>query len=273
MTPPASAAMLLRTEERLRAKLAGAERTIGRGLDVMPMLRADVDVLSPSVASGGIEVRLATAELRGEIERVLAHWRLGSSRHSASRQMQCVVAAAAATERGWVAVLDDGRLVARHHDDAIRTTPSEEPAAVLQALTQVDGCARTLDANEHAPAQRELADWLACEWSARSSGLSTINSRVRRRALAAIDSAVRGVPRHRRQAALSSAARLRAELDRPLPLGVERALAELIADTDGNEELLERATALVANGPSANRIVDSGTHGPAPTALIVYGPS
>ena len=283
MTPPASAAMLLRAEERLRAKLASAERTIGRGLDVMPMLRAGRDVLSPSEASTGVEVpRLASAELRGEIERVLARWRLGSSCHSASREMACVVVAASSTERGWVAVLDDGRLVACRHSEVTRATPSEEPADVLHALTQGDGCARALDVNEQATAQRQLAHWLACEWTVRSSGLAALDSRVRRRALHAIDSAVRDVRRHRRQAALSSAARLRAALERPLPLGVERALDELIAEheaspsmsrTDRQEQWLERATALVANGPAAKRTVDAGTRAPALTALILYGPA
>ena len=153
---------------------------------------------------------------------------------------------------------------------------------MLGALTQADGCAREPYANEQATAQRELADWLACEWSVRSSGLSALDSRVRRRALHAIDSAVRDVARHRRQAALSSAARLRAALERPLPLGVERGLDELIAEheawpsmsrTDRQEQLLERATALVANGPAAKQTADAGARAPAPTALILYGPA
>jgi hypothetical protein len=282
MTPPASAAMLLRAEERLRAKLANVERTIGRGLDVMPMLHAGRDALF-GVESTGVEVpRLATAELRGEIERVLTRWRLDSSRNSASREMACVVGAASSTERGWVAVLDDGRLVACRHGEDTRATPSEEPAVVLHALTHADGCARALDVNEQATAQRELAHWLAYEWSVHSSGISALDSRVRRRALAAIDSAVRGVARHRRQAALSSAALLRAALERPLPLGVERGLAELITEhdasrgvnpTDRHEQWLERATALVANGPAAKRTVDAGARAPAPTALILFGPA
>lgn len=283
MSPPASAAMLLRAEERLRAKLASVERTIGRGLDVMPTLRAQPDTLLVGAESRAIEApRLATAELRGEIERMLARWQPNSSGRPAPSDMECVVAAVSSSERGWVAALDDGRLVVCRYSDAVRPAPGEGPEVVLQALVHADGPSREPDAQERTTAQRELADWLACDWSVRSSGLSALDSRVRRRAIHALDSAVHGVPRHRRQAALTAAVRLRAALERPLPLGVERALTELISqheaqcdanDTDGYEQWLERATEIVARGPAAMRGVGAAREAPAPTALILYGPA
>ncbi|HEX7979912.1 MAG TPA: DEAD/DEAH box helicase, partial [Gemmatimonadaceae bacterium] len=78
MAPPARSSLLLRAELRLRDKLGQAERTIGRGLDVLPALSADAahaTAASATLSDRAPESLLATAELRGEIHRVLARWR------------------------------------------------------------------------------------------------------------------------------------------------------------------------------------------------------
>src|SRR5688572_21645545 len=79
LSPPAHASLLLRTEARLRAKLARAESTIGRGVDVLPALSAPTLVSAHASKEGMAQVEggssLSAAELRGEVARRLARWR------------------------------------------------------------------------------------------------------------------------------------------------------------------------------------------------------
>jgi len=229
MAPPARSGLLLRAELRLRDKLAQAERTIGRGLDVLPTLSADAVLVSaadPAPAGRGTASFLAVAEQRGEIHRLLARWR-----RSAQEDLHVdepIIAAAASSARGWIAALDDGRLITSlrndrrpmdHEDD-----PTDDIAALFDALRHADGASRPANDIESIAARRRVEQWIAHDWALRSCSVAPHASPMRQRVLHQVEHALRVVPRHRRRAALSLASSLRTALDGRLTLGLERAL-------------------------------------------------
>jgi len=246
MRPPAESALLLRAESRLRDKLAHAEQTIGRGLDVMPCLGPEVDGETGARTERAREdARASDAELRGQIDALLESWTRATPSRShtmrraiGARRAPCIVAGVAAEHCGWVAVLDDGRVVAVLHDDA-RTRPTspltdrhvgvarwmdDDPDDLVRALRLADGAARPVAETEGASVRIELEACLASDWAARSCGdavpIASHRHAIRRR----LDSALRDVPRHRRSQAFALAARLRALLDSSMSLGAQRAL-------------------------------------------------
>jgi hypothetical protein len=287
MSPPARSALLLRAEARLREKLAQAEQTIGRGLDVLPALSADVGrahVASSAIPVGGSASALAVAELRGEIHRMLTRWRC-SAPNGATLELQpsgqrvgdeeLIIAAAQSSAHGWIAVLDDGRLIASlggpDGTTALSDDLTDDLVPILQTLRNAEGVARPAHDVESLAARRAIEHWIMHDWARRSCGLTAIGSPLRRLMLHRLESALRSVPRHRRHSALSRAASLRAALEGRLTLGVERALAELPEDPDGTR-WMERAGALLSTpaDPGSPPAATAGT--PRPRAIILLGP-
>ena len=277
MAPPARAALLLRAEERLRSKLARAERTIGRSLDVLPRLSA----VSGAEAAGSRSSLVsdddarppAAAELLGEIDRLLGAWRSTRSRNGADHthltdgEPTCTVAAVHADVDGWLAALDDGRLVASLQHRATRRAASEEPAAIARALAHAAGPPRVCREVERATAERELADWLTNDRAVRACALDSAAPPARRRMLQLVAEAVRAAPRHRLVESVAIAGRLRAALARPLPLGLERELATLTEQR--SDDWLQRAARLIATAPA--HVVPQARHEPRATAIIILG--
>jgi superfamily II DNA or RNA helicase len=287
MAPPARAALLLRAEERLRAKLARAERTIGKSLDVLPRLSATSRAEPPNASSssagaGDIEQRihhdlaqldarpLGAAELHGEIDRLLAAWRVVgvNGRSVPDSREQCVVAAAHAPVGGWIAALDDGRLVAALRHRTHSRTASEEPAAIVRTLALAAGLPRDPHEAERAMAEHGLAAWLANDRAVRACVLDVATSPTRRRLLQLVGQSVRAAPRHRLAESVVIAGRARAALVRPLPLGLERELTAL-ADDQG-EDWLPRAATLLGGAPAIHETRET-TREPRATAIILLG--
>ncbi|MBW8768938.1 MAG: DEAD/DEAH box helicase, partial [Gemmatimonadetes bacterium] len=279
MAPPARSALLLRAELRLRDKLAQAERTIGRGLDVLPALSADAAHAMAATAPHSAQSTgspLAIAELRGELHMLLARWREHAhavipSELCKCRSLDCIVTAVRSSVRGWVAVLDDGRLVTSlhgeqrtaEHDEAV----TEDVEVLLAALRHADGAARATNDLESFAACRRLEQWIEHDWARRSCAIVPHASPVRRRMQRRIEAALRVVPRHQRRTALSLASSLRAALERRFTLGVERALDELPDDQDG-ARWLAGAAALLPTRPS----LQDGVRAARARAIIVLGP-
>ena len=274
MSPPARASLLLRVESRLRAKLRRAERTIGRSLPVLPALSAASD--DPSTGAfiaprSAASPALSAAELRGEIVRRLARWRRtehGAPR-SQDRQDPPVIAAAHADAAGWIALLDDGRLVALDSSDDM-SQPSDEPVQVLWALRRASGAPRRAPPAERNAALAVLHGWLALDWTHRSCGLAAADSPLRRRVLRALDEDLTRTARHRRVAMLESAARVRRALALPLPLGMERALGTIVSGAAGRADWIDEAATLLARTPAAG----GGTRSCGPAvlrAMILFG--
>ena len=247
MTPPAQSALLLRAEARLRAKVAQAERTIGRGLDVMPALTLEGGWGERTLESERGAPPLSDAELRGGIDELLLRWSRTSEPHAyrstaRARRVGCIVAGAVSEMRGWLAALDDGRIVARVADAASDPIASgtaawlpDDPASVVRALAMADGGARAVNDHEIAAARAEIDACLASDWAARSCGGSIAPPALRRAIRRRLDPAIRAVPRHRRAHAFALAARLRDLLDAPMPLGAERALLAHATRTEASE--------------------------------------
>jgi hypothetical protein len=230
MSPPAHAALLLRTETRLRAKLARAERTIGRSVGVLPALGAAslaANQIQNAARGESSPTSWPAAELHGEIARRLACWRSAEPLVVECEDTSGIVAGVRADSKGWLALLDDGRLVATHVDGALPVSPSESPETILRALACVAGSPRPTSAAEQDEALHALDAWIARDWTQRSSGLEVADAPMRRRVRRVLDEALRVAPRHRRATILCCAATIREALARPLPLGVERALSAL----------------------------------------------
>ena len=250
MSPPARSALLLQTESRLRAKLARAERTIGRSVDVLPVLGAT------SLGSVRGEPRCVTAatgwsaaELGGEIARRLASWRSAAEGDGVIPDDEHgIIAAASADAGGWLALLDDGRLVAMQRD--VDTGASDTAASILHALERAAGPARCVLASEGETTLRELDDWISRDWTHRSSGIEAVDTPLRRRVRRALEQSLGEAPRHRRATMIADVAMIRHALTRPLPLGVERALDALVDERSTRAEWIEDACSVIARAPT-----------------------
>jgi superfamily II DNA or RNA helicase len=274
MSPPTRASLLLQAESRLRAKLARAERTIGRSVGVLPILGASGLTAAVDHGDGAPGESPASswsaAEIRGEIARRLARWRPKSGRDPAPLGGERIVAAVCAPCRGWIALLDDERLVAAHADRECFRTPSDSPDAILRALELAAGEPRGVCEAEQSQAVRALTEWIALDWAQRSSGLGAVDTPMRRRVRRAIDDELRRAPRHRRADILRCAATLRDSLSGPLPLGVERALDTLAADRATREDWLPKAAA-VAMRTRTGRTSAADRGPPGYCVLILFG--
>jgi len=274
VSPPARAALLLQAESRLRAKLARAERTIGRSVAVLPPIGAREigGALSPEVQSR-FETATAwsAAELHGEIARRLGCWRSEHGHEDqAVENRHDITAAVRADAAGWIALLDDGRLIAQHAEGVRRFGPSESPETILRALELASGAPRCVSEGELHEARREVDAWIALDWTQRSSGLDVADTPMRKRMRRALDDGLRTVPRHRRAEILRSAATVRDALTRPLPLGIERALLSLSDARPRRADWIETAAAVVARAPTGTRGA-SELGSPSRRALILFG--
>jgi hypothetical protein len=261
MTPPAQSELLLRVDERLRAKLARAERAIGRTLDVMPGLAALPSTARAPVAGDSVR---PSAESLGEVSDRVARWRRVRTR--AAHASRPVVAAVACDETGWLAVLSDGRLVARCGSGSVNTD-----AAVSRAVVLADGYGRPCGRDERVRALAEAADWLEHERIALACGVQEGASPVDAVLERHVARVVHRAPRHQRAMFLRLAARLRATLGGPRPLGAERELEALLqAHATGainDVECLERSITVAARHPARSVRSDA----PWLAALIVLG--
>jgi len=269
MSPPATTELLLRVEQRLRAKLARAERAIGRAIVVMPTLYASsVEGAALLSAAGAADTRdEPSAEGLGEVFERIAGWQ---RRHATARQRVArapLVAAAIASEEGWLAALDDGRLFAQHGAPVVSAG-----SGVVRAVAAAMGPGRPCSARERQHALAALTAHLEGERLRITCGVrddaAPLDGVLERRLAAAI----RRTPRHRRTTVLALAARLRAELVRPMPLGAERelhALLESVAPDGGSDiDWLERAIAVLGRDGARQ----AELHRPRVVALVVFGP-
>ena len=264
MAPPAQSELLLRVDARLRAKLARAERAIGRTLEVMPALAS---LPSTTRASAADDVVVSqSAESIGEELDQLARWRRVHA--CATRAPAPLVAAVQCDEAGWLASLTDGRLLARCGSVSANTG-----VAVSRAVVLACGLGRPCDVDERMRALAEAGEWLERERLVRACGVHESASpmdAVMERCVARV---VHRAARHQRAALLGLAARLRDTLGGPRPLGAERELATLLeAHTTSDithTEWLERSINVTSRHTA--RYVESDA--PQVAALIVLGPA
>jgi hypothetical protein len=170
--------------------------------------------------------------------------------------------------KGWLAALDDGRLVAALAYDRCPRIATESARAVARALALAAGPARMPCDAERITAERELAEWLAKDRALRACALDAVTSPARRRLLQLVGESGRAAPRHRLAETVAVAGEVRAALAHPLPLGLERELAAI--PDDRSDEWLRQAAAALASAPAARAARDD-TREPRATALILLG--
>ncbi len=254
VAPPARGEVLLDVEQRLRRKLADAARAIGRAIDVVPRLTAQDD--SSSVDPG-------RAALIGETAERIAKWRRPSTiRAKPGRR---IVGAVRSPVVGWLAALDDARLIASLND-----APPDTLLSVVEALRCADGPPRQVGADELALAVSRCERWIADETLARHCGVDIVAplaAALDRRIARALDRA----PHHRRALVADQASRLIASLAAPQPLGMERALRRLLDDAAGSDdaEWLVAALALAAAAVPRHSTADRT---PRIAAMVLFGP-
>jgi superfamily II DNA or RNA helicase len=273
MSPPAGTELLLQVDARLRTKLARAERTIGRALDVLPALATSPEDLAASSAATAADGALSSgsAELAGAVADQVAGWRRALPPQRSSRRTAPLVAAVACDESGWLLALDDGRLLARVGESGLHAS-----ASVARAVVLASGPARSPDAAEAEHALRQATTWLERESISLDCGVhdglgaSPLDVAIERR----IARVLLRAPRHERARVLARAARLRDGLGSPRSLGAERELEALLASRAEHAlddvEWLERSLSVVERAPARER-TRSGS--PRVVALVLLGPS
>ena len=269
MAPPATTELMLRVDARLRAKLARAERAIGRALEVLPGLPVSPTDLGAMHAALGVPAatEVASAEVLGAAADEVAGWRRECDRVRRGRECGPLVAAVDCAEAGWLAALDDGRLIAR-----VGTSPAGMGAVVVRAVRLAAGAARPCSERESAQALGDAGAWVERERVAIACGVGGVavplDAVIERR----IAISLRRAPRHRRTTILALAAKLRDELGRARPLGAERELHSLTM-TPAHRHVddvpwLERMITACRSGPSRQ----PRPNAPRVVALVVLGP-
>jgi hypothetical protein len=258
VAPPAGAALLLDVERRLRDKLGTATRAIGRGLEVVPSLTS-----APAILSTPEE---GSATRRGEAMAQVARWARATRGRASGRIGSTLVAAARCEEIGWLAALDDGRLVA-----SLNEAPPAVDDAVARGVQLGNGRARLVGRDEAAVAVAQCAQWINAELLARQCGQVRVMHTSDRSLDRRVALAVARTPRHLRASAAAHASQLMAAATLPRPLGAERALRRAVDDVGKGADSgwLEQAAELELVSPRGPARRD-GT--PRIVALIVLGP-
>ena len=256
VAPPARADLLLDVEQRLRRKLAEAVGTIGAGIQIMPRLASE---------STSQPADVGRAALLGETaERVAGWWRPGS--RVSRRVPRAIVSGVECAERGWLAALDDGRLLA-----SINDAPADTDCSVARAVRLCDGAPRALASGEANEALSRCDRWLTAERVAHDSGSAPVTLALDVELDRRIARALERAPRYLRPAIAGLASRLVAGLGACRSLGAERALRQVL-DTgwpDADWGWLERAVEVVSAGASERDGDQRGAH---VAALISLGP-
>ena len=260
MAPPARAELLLEVEQRIRRKLAEASRTIGRSIDVVPRLASGPEATGPDAGR---------ATVLGELAERIARWSRPPGRRALRAGRAPLAAGVESDITGWLAALDDGRLVA-----SLDGAPPGTGDVVTRAAPLCEGRGRPVGATEARACADECDRWLDVQELACACGAATPPSDVDADIERGIATALRRAPRHERPALLAKAARLRAALGVARPLGAERALRAALrrGERDGDAAWLAETLGLVSpqEGP---RGVAPGERGARPrvSALVVLG--
>jgi hypothetical protein len=268
IAPPASAATLLNAETHLRRKLEAAESVVGAGFHVLPAL------CSGSVGTWRETHRLdgagSSAAAEGALLQRCVRWLSGCATHP-SPVSRCSIAAMECETSGWLAALDDGRLLC-----SFGGVVTDAMSSVIHAAELTEGASRDVGAVEAHAVLDSVRAWCDAECLALTCGLDAPHGPLRQRVLRWLSALPGTVARHQRAIALPMIASLRDQLRLSLPLGVELQLAryaERAGDPGGRA--LDRLT-------DATKLLQEVCRRPAPVpahdaartiALIILGPA
>jgi hypothetical protein len=252
--PPAPVERLIGIERRLRAKLATAHESVGAIGSVLPDYRPD------HAPESGPD---ANERVRG----ALAAWRLPDSAWTTSVfSPEPAIAAIAGREPMLLAAVErNGETILLAGSGPLTRDPTEIERTIRQVESSSD------EATLPAHALEPLAEWLDGE---RARELShdgdTTRARAQREAIARIAAVVDNAPRHRWSYMASLAATARDAVSKPLGVGAERALADML-DAEVEPEDFLRALARFGSGQANPR--SGGVDRGAVLAVIVIVPA
>lgn len=261
LQPPASSEILLRVEQRLRAKLGAAGRLLGApAADVLPETTIDVSDARIHVRdTRGVEdaatvhdhrARESAARRHELIARELERWRDhedagGAMAPTESPMSSIFVAGEYAPSSGLLALVrEDGEycLVAARRDEEV----DDDPALVLETL-RLTSSISAAPCNSNRDREPPRADTLAAidrvaRWASRRAGVLAAGSalephtQARKRALRRVAAIAARAPRHRRSEVTRLAALARQVATAPYGAGAERLLEDLVATELPNGE-------------------------------------
>jgi hypothetical protein len=218
LAPPASAESLLRTEERLRAKLRIAGRAIG----------IDGPMLVPGMGDGATCEDESAARQQELLHQTLVPW---AHARAGERGLDdaLLVAAVQAERSGMLALVNDEgapTLIAALGEGAAATA---DIATVLPAARLARGSDATADRCALTRAVELAERWLARRDAERAAGGTvSLGARARHRAMQRIAAITARTPRHERPRLAPLIAEARRAAIAPCGIGAERALAELV---------------------------------------------
>lgn len=271
-SPPAEAAALLDAEVRLRRKLADAEGAVGSGFVVLPVLHRDA--LSTLVVHGTEPVGDNAAAQGGFVARLERWRRFGVHRADGTPSTHVIdadredlpTAAVTSDTQGWMAALDDGRVVS-----ALAGARPDALGTPIRFVAILHGPARDATVQEVEASLSSLQRHLDAEDLAEACGLgSAAGGRLQRVIVTRLNRVAASIPRHQRADLLPLAARIRDALHHPMSLGAERALARhaQCLKADPRPWLLGAARIVDASA----RSLPSARGRPKVVGLIVMGP-
>lgn len=283
LAPPANAASLLDADARLRRKLAEAERVIGAGFQVMPVLAAHAgnDTRDTSGQGAGqshcsgrqrftIDDLSASATATGAFLEQLERWRRPASSRPRSSE-RCIMVAVDAPTTGWLAALNDGRVVS-----SFGGRIGESLQVARHVAEYAEGRSRPLRPDDARSSLLALRAWLDSEETAATCGIADVPGPLGRAATEWLASFARSLRRHEHAVALPLIARLRDHLRLPLPLGAERLLAEHARRSrhcDGRAMETLNAALRIVDASARYKRAENEQRRPKPVALIVFSPS
>lgn len=277
LAPPARAEALLDADARLRRKIVQAQHVVGVGFDVLPALTFPN---CEDVAFGGSVAANASAvgAYIGDMER----WSLSDDPsltdanalaehgiHESSREL--IVGAAVHHHRGWLAALNDGRIVA-----ALNDAPSESVDTLAAVVHAAGGEARAVHEREVTAAKAMLRVWLRDEDLLRVCGVAARPEPLRRAIADRLAKIIRNARRHEQSLVLNGVSAVRQHLTVPMPLGLERELlSDLTSGSSRNDGSVGTLAAILLRLESSSKtrgIVTRSVVEPVVLALIVIGP-
>ena len=271
LAPPAGAIALLDAEARLRRKLETVERVVGPGFQVIPTLAPSAmeSIRAHAPAFG----EHASAGEAGAFIACLESWQDVASARPASNGYPAV-AAVRSTVCGWLAAMNDGRVLACLN--GVVTTSAQD---ALTLATLAGGAGRHASAAELRCAEGMLHSWLAAEQLDMTCGLHEHTGPLHGVVLEWIQMLMRSMRRHERVVVMPMIARLRNQLRQPFPLGTEQLLGEharrAMRTCGSPMEALTHAQCILDAAPQvhARAVGIPVAESAAPASLIVFGPS
>ena len=223
LAPPASAEALLRVEERLRAKLRAARRTVGIAGTILPCW----------APAPGDE---SAARRRQRVAQALARWRTATA--LPPRGSGPILAGARTRAPCVLALVRDGDTF--HLAASCDALPLDDStSAVLDAVEALGGDSAEPSADLVHDALRLAEQWIAQRAARRASGLEIpLHAPARRLAMRRIAAIAASAPHHRRPALATLAAHARLAVTRPYGIGAERVLDRLVASSLPDEAWL-----------------------------------